>query len=186
MPHFGQTREVDTYVKQLLVIFHVSFLWLENPHSIDVDIISSIIRLSRVGWDLVENFAEGNYLDKIAQTQEKYGLVSFGEHFIISSIKDPTTRMGPMVLKHKLFCVLRLKQCIAGIVMLATLILEGLQINFSQFFLNEFLQDVISTQEEGTPFHYAWLIILISVIIWDEPADYQQVELHVPCRGARY
>ena len=56
MPHFGRTREVDTNVKKLMVVFHVVFLWLDRPHSIDVDLISAIKGLPRLGRDIEENF----------------------------------------------------------------------------------------------------------------------------------
>ena len=70
--------------------------------------------------------------------------------------------------------------------MLVALCAEGVQINLSQFLLNDFLQDATSTQEERTPFHYAWLLILISFTVWFEPVDYQPFDLHVTCRGERY
>ena len=57
--------------------------------------------------------------------------------------------------------------------MLATLCVEGVQFNLSKFLLNELLRDAASAQDDGTPFHYAWLIILISFSIWSEPTDYQ-------------
>ena len=57
--------------------------------------------------------------------------------------------------------------------MLATLCAEGVQINLSQFFLNELLRDAASIQEEVTLFHYAWLIILILFTVWYELVDYQ-------------
>ena len=71
-------------------------------------------------------------------------------------------------------------------VMLAALYAKGVQINWSQFFFNELLQDRTSAQEEGTPFHYACLIILISFVVWFEPIYYQLVELPVLCRIVRY
>ena len=63
--------------------------------------------------------------------------------------------------------------------MLVRLCAEGVQINWSQFLLNESIQDAASTLEEDNPFHYAWLLILISFTIWFEPADYQPFDLHV-------
>ena len=94
--------------------------------------------------------------------------------------------MEATVLTHKILRDSRPMQRTVGIVILVALCAEGVQINLSQLFLSEILQDVASAQEEGTPFHYAWLIILISFIIWYETTDYQQVDLLVQCRGARY
>ena len=70
--------------------------------------------------------------------------------------------------------------------MLVALCAEGVQINWSQFLLNELLQDASLAQEEGTSFHYSWLLILISFIVWSKLEDYQQVYLPIRCRGARY
>ena len=123
----------------MLVVFHVGFLWLENPHSIDVDLISAITGLSRAGWDLVETFEEGKHPDKISHVQEKYGLVSSSEYFLISSINDRATRMEATILTHKMLHISRPKQCTAGIVMLVALYVEGVQINLSQLLLNELL-----------------------------------------------
>ena len=70
--------------------------------------------------------------------------------------------------------------------MLVALCAEGVQINLSQFLLNKLLQDAASPQEEGTPFHYAWLLILISFTVWSDPVDYQLVDFPVIYRGERY
>ena len=66
MPRFGWTREVDTYVKQLMVVFHAGFLWLDKPHSIDVDLIYEIIGFLRDGEDPEETFQEGKRPENIA------------------------------------------------------------------------------------------------------------------------
>ena len=70
--------------------------------------------------------------------------------------------------------------------MLDALSAKGVQINWSQFFLNELLQDASLAQEEGTAFHYSWLLILISFTVWSEPTDYQPIDLPITRRGARY
>ena len=79
MLNFGQTKELDTYVKQLLIVFRAGFLWLDKPHSIDVDLISSIIGFPWPWKDPKETFQESKHLDKIWQTQEKYNLASSGK-----------------------------------------------------------------------------------------------------------
>ena len=37
----------------------------------------------------------------------------------------------------------------------------GVQLNWSQYILNEMLADAKEEQEKGIPFHYSWLLILI-------------------------
>ena len=36
IPHFGRGKDVNNCIKQLLVVLHGGFLWLEEPVSIDV------------------------------------------------------------------------------------------------------------------------------------------------------
>ena len=52
--------------------------------------------------------------------------------------------------------------------------------------LNELLGYVEEVQEKGTPFHYSWLLILISFLTWAEPPNYQGVYVLVQYRGDRY
>ena len=56
-----------------------------------------------------------------------------------------------------------------GVVSLAELCAEGVHINWSQFLVNELLQDAATSEEEGRPFHYVWLLILISFVVWSNP-----------------
>ena len=94
--------------------------------------------------------------------------------------------MEATILTHKLLCVSNPQQCNVGIVILDALCAEEAQFNLSKFLLNELLRDAASTKDDGTHFHYAWLIIMISFIVLLEPLNYQQVELPVQCGGARY
>ena len=71
-----------------------------------------------------------------------------------------------------MLCASHPNQCTIGAVMLAALCAKAVQINWSQFLLNDLLQDAASSQEEVTAFHYSWLFILISFIISFELADY--------------
>ena len=50
-----------------------------------------------------------------------------------------------------------------------TLCAEGVQINWSQFLLNELLQEEALAQEKDTTLHYSWLLILISFTVWSQP-----------------
>jgi hypothetical protein len=45
--------------------------------------------------------------------------------------------------------------------------------NWATFLVNQFLIDCIEAQEKGMEFHYAWLLILIALVGWKEPGDYQ-------------
>jgi hypothetical protein len=47
--------------------------------------------------------------------------------------------------------------------------------NWATFLVNQFLQDCIEVQEKGTKFHYAWILILIVLVGWQEPRYYQRM-----------
>ena len=59
--------------------------------------------------------------------------------------------------------------------------------NWSLFLLNQFLKDALAAQN-WRPFSYSFLLILITLVAWMEPEDYQLmvVEEVKVCYGARY
>jgi hypothetical protein len=42
IPHFVKGREVNNYIKKLMEVLHGGFLWMEEPVSIDVELIAFI------------------------------------------------------------------------------------------------------------------------------------------------
>ena len=56
--------------------------------------------------------------------------------------------------------------------------------NWETFMLNELLVDSIEVQEQGKPFAYCWILILIYFVAWDEPPNYQGMEMNVLCHRA--
>ena len=73
-----------------------------------------------------------------------------------------------------------------GTIVAIGLCVAGVQLNWSQSLLNELLKDVDEVQEKGSAFHYSWLLILISFVAWEEPANYQGVYVLVLYRGGKY
>ena len=59
--------------------------------------------------------------------------------------------------------------------------------NWALFLLHQLLEDALTTQF-GRSFSYSWLLILIALVAWMEPEDYQlmTVDAAKVCRGARY
>ena len=68
----------------------------------------------------------------------------------------------------------------------AELCAAGIQLSWSQYLLNKLLADAEEVLEKGSTFHYSWLLILISFVAWEEPANYQGVYVLVLYRGGRY
>ena len=59
--------------------------------------------------------------------------------------------------------------------------------NWSLFLLNQFLEDTLVAQIRS-PFSYSWLLILIALVSWMEPKDYQPMTVDVEkvCQGEIY
>ena len=48
---------------------------------------------------------------------------------------------------------------------------EGYSYNWATYIAKEFLEDVCDVHEKGRPFHYSWLIVLITLVGWQEPTE---------------
>ena len=55
------------------------------------------------------------------------------------------------------------------------------QLNWLQYFLNELLEDVEEKHKKVSAFHYSWLLILISFLAWEEPTNYEGVDVPILC-----
>ena len=96
-------------------------------------------------------------------------------------------RIGTRILASKVVQGNRLVQCNSGVVAYAQKCVKGVQMNWSLFFLNQLLEDMLAAQV-GWSFSYSWFFILIVLFSWMELEDYQPmaVDAEKVCRGARY
>ena len=56
----------------------------------------------------------------------------------------------------------------APVIKIAANCAEGYSYNWAAYIAKEFLEDVHDVQEKGIPFHYSWLIVLITLVGWKE------------------
>ena len=49
--------------------------------------------------------------------------------------------------------------------------------NWSLFFLNQLTKDAVAVQAGEQPFTYRWLLILIALVAWMDPEDYQRMDV---------
>ena len=58
----------------------------------------------------------------------------------------------------------------------------------SLFMMNQLMEEALAVQAEEWAFTYSWLLILITLMAWMEPVDYQgmDVEAVKVCKGAQY
>ena len=81
---------------------------------------------------------------------------------------------------------MRLNQCTIGTIFAAQQCTMSVQMNWLTYLLNELLEDAADAQEKGNILNYSWLLILISFVAWEEPLDYQGVDVPRSCRGTKH
>ena len=52
IPHFGRGKELNNHVKHLMAVLHGGFLWMDEPISIDVELILFNTCMSSMGESL--------------------------------------------------------------------------------------------------------------------------------------
>ena len=65
----------------------------------------------------------------------------------------------------------------APIVSIAANCAKGYSYKWAEYIAKEFLEDIRDAQENGRPFHYSWLIVLIALVGWKEPTEAQFVDV---------
>jgi hypothetical protein len=60
--------------------------------------------------------------------------------------------------------------------------MEGLQMNWEKYLVNQLYKDCHEAQDHGYEFHFSWLMILIMFIAWDMPegATFPEIEPSEP------
>jgi hypothetical protein len=104
----------------------------------------------------------------------------------ISDINDPVTRFTTRLLGCKLMCKCRKEEVSARVVAVVAQCAKGSSMSWAPYLLNSFLEDCKDTQDWGSEFHYSWLLILISLIGWKEPAYRKYCERMGQCGTTRY
>jgi hypothetical protein len=142
IPHFGKVKEVNNCIKQLMVVFHGSFLWMVEPISIDVELIVFITVLSSMGESPMK------YLDE--KTKDKYITKEMNKTYdierglcriIIKRIIDATTRITKAIMDYKLLRKCRKEEFPVGVVVAATQSTNRTMLNWVPYLLNLFLND---------------------------------------------
>ena len=117
----------------------------------------------------------------------KYKLQGVARGFLIPLIEDASVRFTPRILSCKLLHKMRPTECTTGPVEITRQCAQGLNFNWSQLLLNELIDDAEQAQEDlKYKFHYSCLLILISFTLWANPIDYVQMDVPLPCHGAKY
>jgi hypothetical protein len=89
IPHFGRGKEVKNCIKQLIAVLHGGFLWMEQPVSIDLEMIALITGLLSMGENPVQYLDEKTKEKTLAEEMKRtYGTERCPCDIIIKRISD--------------------------------------------------------------------------------------------------
>jgi hypothetical protein len=152
--------------------------------TVDPTLIHQITGLSMKGPD-PQQFYPGKASDRsLAQRiKEAYGEVEKGKRgYKVASIQDGTVHLTFQLIAGKLVRKNHPTQVTGFMVDLAGKCVEGMQMNWASYLVNELEKDCREAQDLGYEFHYSWLIILITFVTWKMPegATFPEIEPSEP------
>jgi hypothetical protein len=163
IPHFGRHQEVNACVKLLLSCYHGGYLWLDRHITVDPTLIHRITGLSMQGPD-PQDFYPGKATDHaLAQKiKDTYDDVEKGmQGYKVASIQNGTVRLACQLIIGNLVRKNRPTQVTGFVVDLAGKCMEGIQMNWVKYLVNQLELDYREAQDQGYEFHFSWLLILI-------------------------
>jgi hypothetical protein len=171
IPHFDRHQEVNACVKLLLASYHGGYLWLDRYITVDPTLINRITRLSMLGLDPHEYYPRKTADPALAQKiKEAYGDVEKGARgYKVSSIESGIVRLTCQLIAGKLVCKNRPTQVSGFVVDLTGKCIEGLQMKWVMYLVNQMEIDCREAQDQGHEFHFSWFLILIAFVAWELP-----------------
>jgi hypothetical protein len=156
IPHFGRINEIHSYINMLLICVHEGYLWLDRLVSIDIDLIMHITGLPLQGEDPSLLFSNKKNEKALSESmKENFNTQRVQCDLDVARICNLTMRFMTQVLACKLLRKLQKDQFPTTVIEVIEKCIEGVQMNWVTFLLNQFLIDYEETQYQGTDFHYA-------------------------------
>jgi hypothetical protein len=115
--------------------------------------------------------------------KDTYGNVEKGKRgYKVASIQNGTVHLAFQLIIGKLVRKNRPTQVTGFVVDLAGKCVEGLQMNWASYLINQLEKDCREAQDQGYEFHFSWLLILIAFIAWEMPegATFPEIESSEP------
>jgi hypothetical protein len=170
IPYFGRGKEVNNCIMQLMEVLHGGFLWIEEPISINLELIAFITSMSSMGESPMQYLDEKTKEKALTEEMKKtYGTERGSGKIIIKRISDTTTRMDTKLMACKFLRKCRKEEVLAGVVTVAAQCANDTMLDWAPYLLNLFLDACKDMQNLGTELYYSWLLILIALIEWKKP-----------------
>jgi hypothetical protein len=149
IPHFSRHQEVNMCVKLLLSCYHGGYLWLDRCITIDPALIHRITGLSMQGLDPQDFYPRKDADRTLAQCiKETYGDVEKGKRgYKVASIQNGAVRLAFQLITSKLIRKKRPTQVMGFIIDLAGKCIEGMQMNWVSYLVNQLEQDFCKAQD---------------------------------------
>jgi hypothetical protein len=149
IPHFNRHQEVKACVKTLLSCYHGGYLWLDRRVTVNPTLIHLITGLSMQGRD-PHQFYLGKTSDRslTQRIKEDYNDVEKGKRgYKVASIQDGAVCLSCQLIACKLVRNNCLTQVIGLVVYLAGKCVEGMQMNWVSYLVNELEKDYREMQD---------------------------------------
>ena len=144
MPHFGQSTEVNSCMKNLLELFHGGFLWLDEPVEVIVGLILEIMRLPKDGPKPSQYFhGKYNYKKMVVTLKKHCYLECDRRAYLIDSINDPAVCIGARIFSSKIVRKNHPVQCNSRVVACVELCAQGIHMNWSLFLMKYLAEDIV-------------------------------------------
>jgi hypothetical protein len=132
-----------------------------------------------------QEFYPGKAADRaLAQRiKDTYGDVEKGTRgYKVASIQNGAVHLAFQLIAGKLVRKNRPTQVTGFVVDLAGKCVEGLQMNWASYLVNQLELDCCEAQDQGYEFHFSWLLILITFTAWEMPegATFPDIESFEP------
>jgi hypothetical protein len=115
--------------------------------------------------------------------KDTYGDVEKGTRgYNVASIQNGVVRLAYQLIARNLVRKNKPTQVRGFAIDLAEKCVEGLQMNWMKYLVNQLELDCHKAQDQGYEFHFRWLLILIAFISWEmsEGATFPDIESFEP------
>jgi hypothetical protein len=160
------------------------YIWVEEPVSIGIELITYITGLPPRGETPAQFVNDKTKEKAVAEKMKKmYGTKRGSRRIIIKRISDATTRMTKQIRACKLLRKFHKEEFPVRVIAATSQCAEGTILSWALYLLNLFLEDCKDVQDLGKTFHYSWLLVLISLVIWRETKYTYFAERYNRCRA---
>jgi hypothetical protein len=156
IPHFGRHHEVNAYVKLLISCCHGGYLWLENRIIVDPALIHRITELSMQGPDPQDFYlGKATYCTLAQKIKDTYDDVQKGmQSYKVASIHYDVVHLECQLIVGNIVRKNRPTHVIGFVIDLVGKCVEGVQMNWAKYLVNQLKLDFHEAQDQGYEFHF--------------------------------